>query len=1215
MTEETQDVSCPNSRVNEILAAYLQAVDAGNAPARQELLARHPELAAELQAFFADHDELDQIAAPPKLAPAESATRAGEPTLAPGETGVLCGAARVRYFGDYEILEEIARGGMGVVFKARQVSLNRIVALKMILAGQLASEADVRRFRSEAEAAGNLDHPNIVPIYEVNEDQGQHYFSMKFIEGASLAGHGEPGASATGGGASKEEQRKSAELLAKVARAVHYAHQRGILHRDLKPANILVDSRGEPHVTDFGLAKRVESGGDLTPSRAVVGTPGYMPPEQAAGTKGLTVTADVYSLGAILYELLTGRPPFRAATPLDTLMQVLEKEPDRPRQVNPQVDRDLETICLKCLDKDPPRRYASAEALAEDLVRWLAGEPILARPTGRWERAVKWARRRPAISALVAVSTVSAICLLILSGFLWHNAEVRAETVQDLQQARQEMRTAKDTAVAQQKLAADKRAEVNDLKAIADRERLRANEAKLLAQRTLYAADMQLARAAWANDSVSGLLGLLKRQPAELRAFEWNYLWRLAHRERYTLNIPRLAADDPALAGSVSPSHLRILTGTARATFTHPQPAIVAVSADGNTLATARATEPIRLWDLATGKQRKTLAAPGGRVAALSFAPDGKNVWAVTLKDPSTGVQQAALEAVMTGKAKPSLQPLLSVFALQKVPMDGGAVTTAAMDTDHMKTPVSVYAGGSQGMAALISAFIPLTENRLFSPMAATASPDGTLLALGGMVTFRPPPMKPEQMKQLGAILLWDAAANRERALLLGHNGPLMTVAFSPDGRTLASSGFDKTIKLWDVGAGRERATLRGHAAPVAAFAFSADSKRLASGATDGIIKVWDAAAGQLDFSCKGHVQPVISLAWTPDGHSLVSGSVEGLVKVWDLATVQGPPTFKDYDAPVTRLAFTSGGAAMAGIDQKGTLLIRDVATGAIRNRQHLKVEFGMASCAALSPDGRTVAVGGFTESAALYDATTGQRRVSLTRTGGMVRALAFAPDGKTLAAATGKGRQSGTIKLWDAVTGKERHTLAGYKGSVDALAWSADGKVLAGGAWDGTVKLWDPETGKEQLSFHAGRGGKTLDWSLSGGGGVRAVAFSPDGRHLAVAAGPMITLHDPTTGKVQVTMNGYAHEPDSLAFSRDGRRLASGGGEGELGRGGGVKIWDTNTGLEVLSLGDPSDLVLAVAFSPDGGRLATSAVVGSGVLFLTQTPGQVTLWDGRAVK
>ena len=309
------------------------------------------------------------------IAPASAADE--EQTLAP----TIPGAAEVReatvgdqirYFGDYELLEEIARGGMGVVYKARQTNLNRIVALKMILAGQFAGEEDVQRFYTEAEAAAQLDHPGIVPIFEIGEHQGQHYFSMAYIEGQSLAQKIVDG---------PLPPREAAELVKKIADAMAYAHEKGVIHRDLKPANILIDPSGQPKVTDFGLAKKTESDSNLTGTGQILGTPAYMPPEQAAGkTDEVGPLADVYSAGAILYCLLSGRPPFQAASPMDTLLQVLDQQPVAPRTLNPRVPQDLNTICIKCLEKDPKRRYDSAADLAADLTRYLNREPIAAKP-------------------------------------------------------------------------------------------------------------------------------------------------------------------------------------------------------------------------------------------------------------------------------------------------------------------------------------------------------------------------------------------------------------------------------------------------------------------------------------------------------------------------------------------------------------------------------------------------------------------------------------------------------------------------------------------------------------------------------------------------------------------------------------------------------------------------------------------------------------------
>jgi tetratricopeptide (TPR) repeat protein len=417
-------------QLDEVVVAYFEALEADQMPDPLEWIARYPALAAPLAQFFTDQARVRpwtgplrlvlQVAdTPPELADrpshhepeAWSSTKCRPPgarrdanqttDAQPGMSAV----GRLGRLGDYELLEEIARGGMGVVCKARQVSLNRLVAVKMILSGRLANADDVQRFRLEAEAAARLEHPHIVPIYEIGEHQGQHFFSMKLIDGGSLAQHA---------ARSGRDTRAAARLLATVARAVHHAHQHGILHRDLKPANILLDGKGQPHVSDFGLARRLASPGRegrLTHTGAVVGTPAYMAPEQAAALGELTTAADTYSLGAVLYELLTGRPPFRAATTLETLRQVLEQEPARPRSLEPAVERDLETICLKCLEKEPGRRYRSAEALADDLERFLRGEPIQARRTSPAERLWKWARRRPAAAALLLLGAVAVIGL------------------------------------------------------------------------------------------------------------------------------------------------------------------------------------------------------------------------------------------------------------------------------------------------------------------------------------------------------------------------------------------------------------------------------------------------------------------------------------------------------------------------------------------------------------------------------------------------------------------------------------------------------------------------------------------------------------------------------------------------------------------------------------------------------------------------------------
>src|SRR5262245_6610933 len=346
-----------------------------------------------------------------------------EPRL--DETSPFVDTEKITQIGDYEVLGEIARGGMGVVYKARHRKLGRVVALKVTRAGHLASREEIKRFQAEAQAAAKLDHPNIVPIYEVGEVGDRQYFSMALVEGQSLSGR-----LAVSG---PLPPRVAAEVIRKVADAVQYAHGQRVIHRDLKPANILLDTFGQPRVTDFGLAKRSDADSSLTQAGQVMGTPSYMPPEQAEGKHHLVgPLADVYALGATLYCLLTGRPPFHAASPVDTLKQVLEREPVGLRRLNPAVDRDLDTICLKCLEKRTERRYQSAQALGEELQRFLDGRPILARPIGATGRAARWVRRYPAVTALTAVLVLVALGGAIGVISQWRIAVGHAATAQGL---------------------------------------------------------------------------------------------------------------------------------------------------------------------------------------------------------------------------------------------------------------------------------------------------------------------------------------------------------------------------------------------------------------------------------------------------------------------------------------------------------------------------------------------------------------------------------------------------------------------------------------------------------------------------------------------------------------------------------------------------------------------------------------------------------------
>ena len=367
------------SQLAELLERMTAELRAGRPPDIDALARQHPELSGELRELWAAVQVAEGIAA----GLSKSSWPAVPATIGLGEA-VLVGADLPREFGDFELQAELGRGGMGVVYLARQRSLDREVGLKMILQGELASAADLARFRSEAESAARLDHPHIVPVYEVGERDGRPYFAMKYVAGTTLARRLAEG---------PMPPREAAALLAPICDAVHFAHSRGILHRDLKPSNILIDREGRPHVTDFGLAKRVAGDSQITRSGAILGTPCYMAPEQAAGNRGqLGPASDVYSLGTILYQMLTGRPPFQAATAVDTLLLVLEQDPLPPRLLNPRADRDLEMIALKCLQKPPALRYPSAKALADDLRAYLTDEPIAAR-SGLFSQVIaRWFR-------------------------------------------------------------------------------------------------------------------------------------------------------------------------------------------------------------------------------------------------------------------------------------------------------------------------------------------------------------------------------------------------------------------------------------------------------------------------------------------------------------------------------------------------------------------------------------------------------------------------------------------------------------------------------------------------------------------------------------------------------------------------------------------------------------------------------------------------------
>jgi len=1102
MSQEPNSSPSRDQRVDEIIAAYLEAVDAGRTPDRQELLARHPDLAPDLQVFFADHDRVDQLAQPLRP-PSPPASRGTEPDdgatgaygAAQPETFASGGATllgpplgtKVRYIGDYELLEELGRGGMGVVYKARQSKLNRLVALKMILAGEYAGEKELARFRSEGEAVARLQHPNIVQIFEVGEHGGHPYFSLEFVDGGSLAQKldGTP-----------LPPRPAARLVETLARAMHAAHQAGVIHRDLKPANVLLAVDGTPKITDFGLAKKLDDAAGPTASNAIMGTPSYMAPEQAGGgSKEVGPAADVYALGAILYELLTGRPPFKAATPLDTVLQVVSDEPVPPRQLQPKTPRDLETICLKCLQKAPGKRYATAADLAEDLRRFQAQEPIQARPVGRLERGVKWAKRRPAVAGLLAALVLAALGLV--GGGAWFTIS--------LQNA---LGAAKASAEAERG-AKEKAQHEKDL----------ADAARTKAEGLAYAGQIALAQREWQDGSVAHARDLLAACQGNLRGWEYNYLDTLFNKTQRTLK----GHTGGVLSVAFSPDGKRLVSGSydgglkvwdaqtgleTRTLKGHSNVVwSVAFSPDGKRLVSASEDGTVKVWDAQTGQETRTLKGHAGAVSSVAFSPDGTRLVSGS-KDFTLKVWDA-----QTGQETLTLRG------------HTGWVWSVAFSPDGKRLVSGSYDKTLKVWDAQTGQEILTLKGHTSWVTSVAFSPDGKRLVSGGYDK---------------TLKVWDAQTGQE-TLTLKHNVPVNSVAFSPDGKRLVSGSGDPfhpdkpgyELKVWDAQTGQEILTLKGHVGPVRSVAFSPDGKRLVSGSDDMTLKVWDAQTGQETLTLKGHTNVVYSVAFSPDGKRLVSGSTDGTVKVWDAQTGQEILTLRGHlGGQVLSVAFSPDGKRLVsgGTDLK----VWDAQTG--QETLTLQGHTGDVYSVAFSPDGKRLASGSW-DIINVCDAQTGQETLTLKGHTGGVLSVAFSPDGTRLVS----GGADNTAKVWDAQTGQEILTLKGHTGWVNSVAFSPDGTRLVSGGGDGALKLWDAQTGQETLT-------------LKGHGWVSSVAFSPDGTRLVSGGGDgALKLWDAQSGQETLTLKGHTDQVRSVAFSPDGKRLVSGSNDNTL------KVWDAD--------------------------------------------------------
>ena len=1017
---------------------------------------------------------------------------AGVPAAFAGETHAP------RHFGDYELLEEIARGGMGIVYKARQVSLGRNVALKMILAGQFAAKEFVQRFRGEAVAAAILQHPNIVAVHEVGIHENQHFFSMDYVEGRNLAQLV---------GNRPLPPREAARYVKLIAGAIHYAHQQGILHRDLKPSNVLIDAAtDQPRVTDFGLARRLDGESSLTVTGQVLGSPNFMPPEQASGSRGKVGRhSDVYGLGGILYHLLTARAPFQAESLEGIVTQVLNTEPVPPRLLNPVVPRDLETICLKCLEKEPAKRYPTAQALADELDRFLSHEPIHARPVSRTERAWRWCRRKPAVAGFGVATAVLLLAFAIGAPIaLWRiNSEKR--------RAEQE--------------AASRRVQ-------------------------LYAAEVNLAGETLAADDLNRARELLARQiPAsgetnDLRGFEWRYLWHQSQSAELTtlgqhdatVHGVRFSPDGTFLASSeingtvkLWDNQTRKLIATLRDATIQPSDGndfaakALAFSPDGGWLAVG-VGRAIVLWEVASHQRLAVLNGHSKRVNALAFARGGKIL--------ASGADDGLVKLWDVTSAEPREMTALPV---------GFVVACVAFSADGKTLAVSGFSSPiKRWELSNLEAPVELP------PLEAKDGHTGFVLA----IAFSPRTNLLISADAGGAVIAWDLASDPKEfsshklALPHGSVGIVNAVAFTPDGQTMLSAGSDNNITLWDLSGRRQPLNLKGHGKEIFSIDVTSDGRTLASGGDDRKVKLWDISSRWQEQPKMSHGEWMFTVAISPDSKFIASLSKKKL-KLWDAATEEllaEHPTLQGYDG---HLVFSPESNVLAAEDN-GTGTIRLLRVPSFEKITNLR-----GSCPLFSPDGTELVYfrGGERKGIHWRDLKTQEERVWKTEWDS-VRCLAMSPDGRSIAAAKGR-----SVWIWKAnapdhpveiEAPAEDEKLSNQR--VWDTAFSPDGHWLASANWDGRVRLWNLDNPHEKiqpLKAHSG--------------GAWAVGFSLDGRTLATGGNDAtIKLWNLASRQQTATLRGHTGPVNGLAFSRDGTLLASSSGDGT------ARLWRAPTFQEI---------------------------------------------------
>lgn len=1001
-----------------------------------------------------------------------AATQSAGPSVA--DSAPLAG----RQFGNYELLEEIARGGMGVVYKARQRGLNRLVAVKMILVEGFAGKQSVQRFRGEAAAAGVLQHPNIVAIHEIGMHEGQHFFSMDYVEGQNLAqlvGHRPLPA------------LKAARYVQLIAGAVHYAHEQGILHRDLKPSNVLIDSvTDRPRVTDFGLAKRLASESSLTLSGQMLGSPNFMPPEQASHGLGKAGRpSDVFGLGGILYFLLTARAPFQGESLEATINQVLNTEPASPRLLNPSVPRDLETICLKCLEKEPAGRYATAQELADELSRFLDGKPILARPVGRSEKAWRWCRRNPIIASLAAAATV--ILLLGFAGVAW--------------QGQRASRAAAETKVQRD-----------------------------LARGHLYAAQMKLVHAAWQEGKPGRALELLRAQQprpgqSDFRGFDWRFLYRLclSSSEALATNASGFYSVDfspdgrtVALGGGDGTVEILETQTWRSATRWAAHDGIVASLAFGGhesaRLATASSDDGLlKLWDptnpallFATNSLRgyhgfvKLGFSPGGKFLAAStpaFNPPelSLNLWEV-LPSPRGGTPAVRLRANLPFLGPVAFLPDERIMAVCNQPdwgftvslydLSAGAMTN--LGQAHSDGIICIAVSGDGRLLATAS-----SDERVVVWDVERGSIQRVLQMGTSSLVF-----SPDSQTLFGCsgqnILVWQLEDPARSHVLAGHHGPVNALAVSPDGRWLASASPDGTARLWSLtgtvaasnsAPAREFSTLLSPDAtraaattpvPVWGLAVSPNQLQAAAAVTNQLI-LFDLQTGRILASAVANNVFAVarsefrSVTFSPDGRRLAVGDDNGMVvflEATHLRPLMTPTNL--HAAQVTDIAYALGGAVLAtGAGFGAGVMVTDVAGSQLLTQfDAVKEGFYPLNPLAVSPDGKRVAMGSPDRAIRIRDVATGKVLATCPQRVRFPSCMTFSTDGRSLAVADIEG----TFYLWDPHRRQLTLRRSGHAGGVTALAFAPDGTLASGGT-DHTIRLWHSDIDQEVaiLTGHSG--------------------------------------------------------------------------------------------------------------------------------------------------